>query len=246
MTARSVLIHGFTGAPTSFDEIVQRLGEHTVFRPVLLGHGAAAPSATSFEGEVARLAAAIERAGFIGAQLCGYSLGGRLALGLLSRHPDWFPRATLVGVHPGLRDASEREARRRADERWCELLEGRGIEAFVEAWDAQPLFATQRGVADRARAAQDRVRRSHDPTELARALRVLGLAEMPCYEPWLERQAANVTLVVGEHDLKFRGIGERLAASNRGLRLVVVESAGHNVVLEAPERLVELLQRGAA
>jgi 2-succinyl-6-hydroxy-2,4-cyclohexadiene-1-carboxylate synthase len=246
-----VLVHGFTGAPSSFDELVAlvraRAGELPVHCPALLGHGASAPGIASFEGEVARLAQEIRQAGFSGAHLCGYSLGARVALGLLAREPLLFASATLVGVHPGLANALERSERRASDERWCLLLEQQGLEAFVRAWQDQPTFTGQAGLAEpRARDAlqrQHQVRMSRDAGELARSLRVLGLAEMPDYRAALCEAPIPVTLVVGARDAKFLALAEGLAERANSLRLEVIEGAGHNLVLEAPEALAGLLTR---
>src|SRR5690349_11446145 len=73
-----VLLHGFTGSPESFDELVgslqQRRPRLPVLRPALLGHGAPSESGLfGFEREVDRLAREVRRARFEGAYLCGYS-----------------------------------------------------------------------------------------------------------------------------------------------------------------------------
>jgi 2-succinyl-6-hydroxy-2,4-cyclohexadiene-1-carboxylate synthase len=244
-----VLLHGFTGAPASFDELVALLRARAsglrVQRPAILGHGASALGTETFEDELGRLAADIRTAGFAGAHLCGYSLGARLALGLIAREPGLFSGATLIGVHPGLTSASEREERRLSDERWCRLLEEQGLEAFVRAWEDQPTFASQSSLGEpRARAAlarQRALRGSQDARELARSLRVLGLAEMPDYGPALHAVTIPLTLVVGTQDAKFLALAQRITRQVSSLRLEVVAGAGHNVVLEAPERLAELL-----
>src|SRR5262249_55892589 len=140
-------------------------------------HGAAYARVEGFEAEVDRLAALIRARGEK-VHLAGYSLGGRVAIGLLCRHAGLFRSATLSSAQPGLHSEAEREERRAADERWCAVLESRGIEAFVEAWEKLPLFATQ---SDEMRRAQRRERLSHDPRGLAHSLRTCGLGHMPSY-----------------------------------------------------------------
>jgi 2-succinyl-6-hydroxy-2,4-cyclohexadiene-1-carboxylate synthase len=245
---RLLLLHGFTGAPASFDELAghlqERAPELALLAPLILGHGADASPVTSFEQEVDRLAEEVARRNFSGCHLCGYSMGARLALGLLARHADLFGGATLVGVQPGLASERERQERRAADARWCRVLEERGIDEFVALWEREPTFASQRGLAERferALQAQAEIRRAHRATELARALEVLGLAEMPDYRGVLARLALPLRLVVGELDAKFLQLARELANEHAAARLVVVPGAGHNVVLEAPERLAQIL-----
>jgi 2-succinyl-6-hydroxy-2,4-cyclohexadiene-1-carboxylate synthase len=247
-----VLLHGFTGAPASFDELCTLLGERAggeieVYRPALLGHGAPAGEVHGFDAEVTRLAAAIEARGLGGAHLCGYSLGARVALGLLSRAPRLFGSATLIGVHPGLTTEAERSERRESDERWARLLEQRGLDVFLSAWQEQPLFASQTTLArvggSEAAAHQRALRGAHDAAGLALSLRVLGLAQMPSYRTTLLAPPVLTTLVVGARDAKFLALARDSVEHCATLRLEVIDGVGHNVVLEAPERLVEILMR---
>jgi 2-succinyl-6-hydroxy-2,4-cyclohexadiene-1-carboxylate synthase len=251
-----VCIHGFTGSPASFDPLARALtrrGAVRLCRPTLLGHrspgaglrrGLRERRAMRFEDEVDRIAALVVREGFTGAHLLGYSLGARVALGLLARYACLFEGATLIGVHPGLGSLQERAARVGSDERWCTLLERRGVGAFLEAWEAQPLFASQRELGPRASAEQRRVRAAHSAEGLARALRVLGLGQMPDYRGALVACPLPVRLVVGERDEKFSGIATALAQLAPRLAVDRVPGVGHNVLLEAGEHVEQLL-RGA-
>ena len=164
--------------------------------------------------------------------LCGYSMGGRLALAAALALPARVERLVLAGASPGLADPAERAARRAADEALAARIEADGVEAFVEAWGAQPLFAGQpRGIADFARA--DRLRNT--AAGLAAALRGMGTGTM---EPLWDRLGAlrmPVTLIAGERDAKFRAIAERMASAIPQATLVIAPGAGHAVHLEAPQ-----------
>lgn len=258
MTAprRWVLLHGFAGTPSFWDPLLAELPPELAARalaPALAGHGTptrpappAVPGKGSFDAEVDRLAATLRAAGVSEtspAFLAGYSLGGRLALGLLVRHPELFAAAALVGAHPGLASAEERAARRAADERWAELLEADGLDAFLDAWQAQPIFATQ---SHGERAELRRLRRGLDPRALAGAMRALGLGSMPDRRPRLAAIETPVTLVAGERDAKFRVLGAEMAAKLPRAALRLVPGCGHNPLLEAPGALAALLAEAAA
>lgn len=260
-----VCIHGFTGSPASFDPLVRSLarrGAVRFCRPTLLGHrpaaGAAARAYASrttgcrrhaggrlvadrFDAEVDRVAALVVREGFAGAHLFGYSLGARVALGLLARHPCLFAGATLIGVHPGLRSTLERAARIGSDERWCRLLERRGLAAFLGAWEAQPLFSSQRELEAAELTEQRRVRTSHSAEGLIRALRVLGLGQMPDYRGALVTCPIRVRLIVGDRDEKFSALARELARLTGQVELDVVPGVGHNVLLEARAHVEDVL-----
>lgn len=239
-----VALHGFTGSPASFAPVVAALAPAACFAPALFGHGGDAPSGEGhgFDAEIERLAGAVEARGFRGAHLVGYSLGARVGLGLLIRHPELFARATLIGVHPGLVSNKERAERRAADARWAMLLEHEGIEAFVDAWEAQPLFATQRALPDEVRAAQRRQRLAHDPRALARALGALGLAEMPNYWPDLAELVRPLTLVTGALDPKFCALAGRIVEHAPAATLRTIPGAGHNPLLERPGAVIEAIR----
>jgi 2-succinyl-6-hydroxy-2,4-cyclohexadiene-1-carboxylate synthase len=246
-----VLIHGFTGSPASFEPLVRDLAQRhprvPLLRPALLGHGAPrADEASRFEQEVDRLAGLVARRGFAGAHLCGYSLGARVSLGLMARHPYLFASVTLIGVHPGLGDLRDRAARVGSDERWCQRLRAGGLDAFLDAWEAQPLFATQRALPARIIAEQRRVRSSHSATGLERALRVLGLGHMPDYRGVLRVVPFPVRLLVGGADTKFSAIARGLADGAPRARLDVVPGVGHNLLVEAREHVSSVLVQAFA
>jgi 2-succinyl-6-hydroxy-2,4-cyclohexadiene-1-carboxylate synthase len=93
-----------------------------------------------------------------------------------------------------------------------------------------------RGVAEIAHA--DRMRNT--ASGLAAALRGLGTGVMPSLWDRLGELAMPVELVVGERDVKFRAIAERMEAALPDARLHVVAGAGHAVQLEAPEAVAEV------
>lgn len=236
-TAPLVLLHGFTGAPASWDRVLARLGRRDALRPAL-------GLAPSFEAEVDRLAGEWRAAGLAPVDLAGYSMGARVALGLAVRHPDRVARLTLVGVHPGLETDAERAERAAGDERWAALLEREGVARFVAAWEDQPLFATQLALPPDVRAAHRAIRLAHAPDALARALRALSLARMPSLWPALPGLAVPVRLVVGEADPKFRALAARAAALLARATLQVVPGCGHDVPLEDPAAFAALFDEG--
>jgi 2-succinyl-6-hydroxy-2,4-cyclohexadiene-1-carboxylate synthase len=194
----------------------------------LPGH-AGRPVAPTWGGNLAKLAADIA-----GADIAiGYSLGARVALGLVIAGQ--VPRAILISVNPGIADA-ERAARRANDAAWAARLRERGIADFIAAWEAQPLFATQ-GRAPIERLAARRTRRlALDPELLAQSLEAMGLAEMPDYRAVLG--GAHIALVAGADDPRYLAIARGLGAP-----LEVIANAGHDPLLEQPEALGAALAR---
>jgi 2-succinyl-6-hydroxy-2,4-cyclohexadiene-1-carboxylate synthase len=236
-------LHGFTGSPQSWDFLPSQPAERR-FAPALVGHSGsdAGSEVVDFEAEVDRLARFCAEAS--GLHVVGYSLGARLALGLALRHPTRVSRLTLISGHPGLGSSAERVERRAADQRWRALLLERGSVAFVDAWQAQPLWSTQAQL-DQATLARKRSERlSHDPAGLARSLQLTGLAEMPNYRRLLGQIRVPVTLIAGGLDAKFRALAEQMAKTVAHAELAIVDGAGHDLLLERPEFITEVIRRG--
>lgn len=188
-----------------------------------------------FVREVDRLAHFLREHDFRRGHVVGYSLGARLALGLLVRHPDAFERATLIGVHPGLSSDEERRARLTADLERCRALLQRGLSPFIEDWEAQPLFASQRALPQAARQEQRANRLQHSARGLCQSLLQCGLGSMPDWRPHLANVSASVTFVTGAMDAKFDAIARALVSDCHDARHVVIQGAGHNPLLERPD-----------
>jgi 2-succinyl-6-hydroxy-2,4-cyclohexadiene-1-carboxylate synthase len=237
-----VLLHGFGGTRHAWDGVVGRLARER-YRPLALdlpGHGtqAAAPRPISFAGCVAAvLAAAPPRFA-----LCGYSMGGRVALHVALSAPQRVSRLYLVAANPGIEDPAERAARRASDERQAERLESEPFEDWIEGWRTQPLFAQDPPeVGKRARADQ----RRNDPLALAAAMRGLSAGSM---EPLWDRLGdlqMPVTLVAGERDQKFVRLAERELGLLRDGSLRVLPG-GHGLPLEDPDGVAAVLEAAHA
>src|SRR3954453_7681535 len=135
-----VLLHGFAGTGRLWDPVVARLdGErYRPLAPDLRGHGAAsARRPISFDGCVAGVLWRVAHP----FTLCGYSMGGRIALHAALAAPERIDRLVLVSPTAGTEDPAEREQRRGADEALAAETERGSIEAFADSWTAQPLFA---------------------------------------------------------------------------------------------------------
>jgi 2-succinyl-6-hydroxy-2,4-cyclohexadiene-1-carboxylate synthase len=232
-----VLLHGFGGTHRAWKGVVGLL-DHERYRPLALdlpGHGAeaGAPRPISFAGCVADvLAASPERFA-----LCGYSLGGRIALHVALAAPERVAQLVLIGVNPGIEDAGERAARRLADHALADDLERVPYEEFIERWRTQPLFAADPPeVGELARADQRRNR----PDALAAVMRGLGTGEMQPLWDRLPELAMPVTVLVGERDGKFLALGRRIVELLPAGELVVVPG-GHGLPLENPAAVVQAL-----
>ena len=218
--------------------------DHLCVAPDLPGHGVSCGlscGSYSFEGAARATLGVLDRLGVGRATVVGYSMGGRLALYLALRHPRRCSGLFLESASPGLEDATERAARRRADEEKARRLETDDFETFLRDWYAQPLFAS---LARRDGLVEETIeaRRGNDPAELARALRGMGTGAQPPLWGELPGLAVPTLALAGELDEKFVAVSRRMAAASPNVRAAVVPGAGHNVRAEAPETYLDALR----
>jgi 2-succinyl-6-hydroxy-2,4-cyclohexadiene-1-carboxylate synthase len=241
MPATVVLLHGFAGTGRAWDPVVERLDRerYTPLTPDLRGHGSAgARRPVSFDAVVADvLALAPERFA-----LCGYSMGGRIALHVALAAPERVERLVLAATTAGIDGEAQRAERRESDERLAAFADDATIEQFADRWSAQPLFAGTPPAAARAWRA-DLLR--NDPRALAAVLRGIGTGAMPPLWSRLGELAMPAAVLAGQRDPRFVALGERLAAGLPRGGLVVVPGAGHGLPREAPEAIAAAITPGS-
>jgi len=234
---RFLLLHGFTG--DGRDWSIWPDDTQPALALDLPGHGASPDPAGDFASEIGRLLSALP--GSVDS-IAGYSLGGRIALSLLAAAPSRFRAALILSAHPGLIAVEQRRARRAVDARWIALLSEQGIGSFVDAWERQPLFGSQGRLSAELLAGQRRRRLRQRAGGLAASLACFGLAEMP--ETWsaLARWPGRLHWLAGARDDKFAAIAERVRRERPATDIEIIPGAGHNLLLEAPDRVRQALQ----
>jgi len=166
----------------------------------------------------------------------GYSMGGRVALHAAVARPDSVDRLVLIGVTAGIDSERERAARRDADEQIAQRIERDGVPGFVDWWLQNPLFA---GLDEASAQRSDRCRNT--VAGLASSLRSCGTGTQEPLWDRLGEVDVPTLIMVGEHDAKFRALGERLAASLPAASMEIVADAGHSVHLEQPEATADAI-----
>jgi 2-succinyl-6-hydroxy-2,4-cyclohexadiene-1-carboxylate synthase len=230
---RCALIHGFTGDPANWDEVIDHWELPQEPRAVALpGHGTGGPVLEGWDTNLATIAHACAGCDCV----VGYSLGARVALGLVATGRAAF--GVLIGVNPGIADA-ERADRRQFDATWARMLRDDGLDAFIAAWEKQPLFATQAKVDAAHRAERHARRRRLDPEQLAQSLEQMGLGAMPDYWSVIPAHRDRIALIAGGDDVKYTAISHGLPAKH----FESVQDSGHDPTLEQPERLAVAIAR---
>ena len=224
---RVTMLHGFTQSARCWGPFAEILESTCSVTAVdLPGHGASGDVRADLPTTAALVADRIGPSVVI-----GYSLGGRVALHLALARPDLVERLVLVSTTAGIDDVDERDRRRADDDRLADHIEEIGVDAFLDAWLAQPLFA---GLTPEAALVD--CRRNNTASGLASSLRLCGTGTQEPLWDRLSTIAVPVLVVVGERDDKFRILGDRLATSiGSNAAVIVIDDAGHSTPLERPE-----------
>jgi len=231
---RLVLVHGFAQNRNCWGPVASNLArDHEVVRVDAPGHGRSA----AFHAGLRTGARLIADQGGT-ATYIGYSMGARFVLHLALANPELVLRLVLIGGTAGIDDDAARAERRKNDEGLATRLEHEGVEPFLDAWLAQPLFA---GLSEEM---QFRSERAENTVEgLAESLRQAGTGSQDPLWDRLARIEVPVLVVAGEDDAKFRAEASRLVScigSNATLSLI--PDAGHAAHLEQPAAFLSTLR----
>ena len=231
---RLVFLHGFLGTGDDWRTLADQL--HAGWRIDLVdlpGHGKSTgldAAAYTWAGCLDRLAALAEGA----TALAGYSMGGRLALGVALSGRVALKALVVISASPGLEGESARTLRAQEDDRRGLALEAQGLPDFLAAWYEQPLFASlahQPGLKRELLARRAR----GDASELARALRGFSVGRQPSGWPGVAELRMPSLWMAGADDAAYAAVAQRAAGLSPNAAAFMVPHSGHMPHLEQPQ-----------
>ncbi len=161
--------------------------------------------------------------------ICGYSLGGRLAMHALLAVPHIWESAIFISAHPGLKDKESRKSRLSTDTEWAVKCLNLPWREFLEKWDAQPVFS---GISTDDRSDIKKWKKS-----IARAFIDWSLGQQADLSTPLQSCKVPQLWISGEWDKKFTAIIQ----TSMGEKAIILPKVGHRIPREAPIPLSKLL-----
>lgn len=232
------LLHGFTRDVREWEPLLPAWTGFRLVRIDLIGHGRSdsPPDASRYTMAHAAddLAAVLDGLGIGRTALLGYSLGGRVALHFALAHQQRLWALVLESASPGIADPAERAARRQGDAELAESIIRDGVEAFVDRWQAQPLFASQSRLPAAVLAEERRRRLENSPIGLANNLRGMGAGVQDHLLPRLRELRVPALFVAGALDGRYAALARSMADEVAGAEHRIIEGAGHTTHLERP------------
>jgi 2-succinyl-6-hydroxy-2,4-cyclohexadiene-1-carboxylate synthase len=242
-----LLLHGFTGDLTTWDPFLDAWSGFRLVRVDIIGHGKsdspADPKRYSMQHAVDDLIALLDKLGIEETAVLGYSMGGRLALHLALAAPGRLWGLVLESASPGIADPKERKARVASDNALAESIERDGLEAFVDRWQAQPLFASQANFPPDVFERQRRQRLASNPLGLANSLRGMGAGTQDYLSPRLRELTMPTLLLAGALDEGYASLAREMAPPLTQAEIQIISDAGHAAHLEQPEAFGEIVAR---
>ena len=243
-----ILLHGFTGSVNDWKDVANKIDKR--FNKIaidLIGHGkTSSPTDLKFyniDSITDQIEEIIQQIGLKEVILCGYSMGGRVALNFAVSKPQLVRGLILESSSAGIKNKNEREKRKISDEELASYINNNSIEDFVTKWLDQEIFGTIRRFSNEKIKRIKEEKMKNNRTGLANSLRGFGTGVMPYLGSELIKLKVPILLISGGLDEKFTQINQSLRKLFPSARHKIISTAGHNVHLEEPKKFVEAVNR---
>lgn len=212
-----IFLHGFMGSQQSMRRLALKFeNDFNIWGLDLPFHGLnSGENITHWDNLIDTIAALLMR--FNTPWIYGYSMGGRVALGLAKRYPQLVGKLIIEGAHPGLR-AEEIPARLKHEQDITTNMK-LNFNTFLENWYQSQLFSLSNDLIE-----EIKKHTLSTPELYAKALEVYGLAKQP--DLWEVLQTHNPIILVGSKDRKFCSLHPQALA---------IPDCGHKASFEAPD-----------
>ncbi|MBC8213758.1 MAG: 2-succinyl-6-hydroxy-2,4-cyclohexadiene-1-carboxylate synthase [Candidatus Marinimicrobia bacterium] len=239
-----LFLHGFTGSLHIWDNIRDKLRYPSIALD-LPGHGNSFivnySKPYSFESWNRDLQFVLDELKIPKVILCGYSMGGRLALSFAINHPERIHSLILESASPGIDFDAEREKRYKSDLELIDNIET-NFTPFLEDWCKLPFFKHQQIRNQEEWQKLKEIRESSNPTELAYALKHLSVGIQPSYWEMLDIIEFPVLLITGGEDEKFCKIAKKMNHQIKNSSHKIIQDSGHTANLESINKYLVCVQ----
>ena len=240
-----IFLHGFMGCADDWLKVMKHLQpEYYCIAIDLPGHGATKVTGGEDKYKMEETAAGLKE--FFSKKklekvtLCGYSMGGRLALYFAMKYPEMIDKLILESATPGIIDDKERAERLRSDELLSEKIINSDYAEFIENWYSMSLYGNIKEHPEYGKLIKRRLK--NNKQEIACSLRVMSTGRMQPQWDNLAKANLPILLIAGEQDSKYIEINNKIASINQKSELRIISGTGHNSHFEKPEIFVNYIK----
>ena len=238
-------LHGFTGNANSWKEVISKLNCNAIAFDIV-GHGKSSFNDIDSDYDINSwcddFKQIIESLNFKKINLCGYSMGGRLAVAFAAAYPDKINSLILESCSLGLDDKKAKNKRYREDLSLSNTIT-QDLPEFVRIWQRNALFINQERKNNTGFKIQEENRLSHDPLQLAKAMMSFSQGTMNSYQNKFSTFNFPISIINGEEDKKYLKIGMQISKLNKHAKQYIISKAIHNTHLENPQEFAEVFKK---
>ena len=238
-----VFLHGFMGSMEIWSNIVSHFGVPIVLID-LPGHGKSHFNNvdnylfSDWNNDFKSILGQLE---ITQINLCGYSMGGRMALSFAYEFPQIVNRLILESSTPGIRDETERKKRAEEDKLICAKIKN-DYPTFIKDWCDNQLFKNQKDRNLSGWEAQNRIRSGQNSEQISLSIQSLGTGQMPSLWSKISNLQSSVMLITGSEDSTYCRIATECLQEIPDCKWVNISNCGHNVHLEQSTQFIESIK----
>ena len=239
-------LHGFTGSYKSWLEIINKFNKFSCAIDIP-GHGKShflnlnedyTISDWSSEFYMILNQLKIDKV-----NLCGYSMGGRLAIAIAKKYPDKINSLILESSNVGIHNATDKITKYNNDVELATLINSDYLK-FIDKWQKNPLFSNQKERNKAEWKKQFLIRKSHNNEQLAKSLKIFSSGKMDYYEDDFKSFNFPILVINGSEDDKYIKVGKDMTIMNNNAKQYIINKSNHNTHMESPDLFIDILEGG--
>lgn len=230
-------LHGFTCSSLDWSDVIDDIVKN--FNPILIdliGHGKSdSPENLDYyrvESQIEQIKKIISHFTDEKIILCGYSMGGRLALSFANKYPENLSGLILESSTYGIKNNSEREKRIKRDNSICEYIKSHSIEEFVNLWMNKDIFNSLKKLPEEKYNSIIKSKLENNKIGLVNSLLGFGTGIMPSLFDELKKIKIPTLLITGELDKKFTTTNKEMVNEFPSANHFIIKHTGHSAHLE--------------
>lgn len=239
----TLFLHGFLGSSNSWDEIIQLLKKYSITLDIT-GHKKnffdEKDIIYSIDSWCFELKKQLDKESIQLINLCGYSMGGRLAISFAKRYPSFIKNLILESTTPGIISKKERILRFKNDLMLCDNIIS-DYKKFILTWEKLSLFKQQFKKNKNAYIQQRKIRLSHNPLQISKSLKVFSQGKLADCHLSLPEFSFPTNIITGRFDKKYTSIGKKMDSLCKKSTHHIL-NCGHNVHLEEPILYTQIIK----